>query len=173
MARVSKTFAPRAEPGSHRLGRSGSAAVEMALVMPLIITVLSGLWEAGRIVDVQRALYSAAREGARQAATGQFTDAQVQTIALNHFKLYLGDTTGTLTANATATCADLTVPGTDASSASSLDQLQVTITVPFKDVRWIKLPLITNDSTTLTGQVTWVTMTDAAYPTTLPQPPQG
>ena len=94
-------------------------------------------------------------------------------IALNHFKLYLGDTNGTMTANATATCADLTFPGTDASAAASLDQLQVTITVPFKDVRWIKLPLITNDATVLSGQVTWVTMTDAAYPTTLPQPPQG
>jgi len=97
----------------------------------------------------------------------------VQTIALNHFRLYLGDPSGTLTANATATCADLTAPGTDASAATSLDLLQVTITVPFKDVRWINLPLITNDTTMLSGQVTWITMTDAAYPTTLPQPPQG
>ena len=135
--------------------------------------MLTGLWEVGRIVDVQRALYSAAREEARQAATGQFTNAQVQTIALNHFKLFLNDTTGTLTANATATCADLTVPGTDASAAISLDQLQVTISVPFKDVRWINLPLITTDATILSGQVTWVMMIDAAYPTTLPQPPRG
>lgn len=169
MARLSKI---RSNHGS-RQNRKGAAAVELALTLPLILTVITGLWEVGRIVDVQRALYNAAREGARQAATGQFTNAQVQTIALNHLKLDLGDTSGTLTANATASCADLTVPGTDASAAASLDQLQVTVTVPFKDVRWINLPLITTNATILSGQVTWVNMIDGAYPTTLPQPPQG
>ena len=50
--------------------RRGSAAVEAAVVMPVIVTMLLGMLEVGRLVEVQEIMNNAAREGARQAAGG-------------------------------------------------------------------------------------------------------
>ena len=49
----------------------------------------------------------------------------------------------------------------------------MTVTIPFKDVRWSALLLVTNASTVLTNQTTWLCMKDLGYPTTTPQPPSG
>jgi Flp pilus assembly protein TadG len=151
----------------------GAAAVELALTLPLILSVLAGLWEVGRVIEVQLILANAAREAGRQAATGLYTNSQVQQTALNYLKLGLNDTNGTMTANATVTVVDLNSPGIDVSNAVTLDPIQVTVTVPFSDVRWINLPLVTTSSTVLSAQATWVSLKDLAYPTTTPQPPTG
>jgi len=153
--------------------RHATAAVELALTLPLILWLLIGLWEVGRIIEVQQALFNAARESVRLAATGQYTNAQIQQIALNYLKVNLNDTTGTMTQNATATVADLTAPGTDVSNATSLDLLQVSMTIPYSAVRWTTLSLVTNTTTTLSSQAVWVSLIDTAYPTTVPQPPTG
>jgi Flp pilus assembly protein TadG len=53
-------------------GRSGAAAVEFAIVMNFVLVPLMiGVWELGRVVYVQQLVSSAAREGARLAAQGQ------------------------------------------------------------------------------------------------------
>lgn len=153
--------------------RSALAAVELAVTLPVILTMLIGLWEVGRIVQVQQIILNAAREGARQAATGQYTNAQVRTISLNYLRFGLNDTTGSITSTANATVANLTRPGTDVSQSTSLDKIQVTVTIPYSKVAWTSLTLVTNSSTVLSNQVTWVMLTDQAYPTTTPQPPQG
>jgi Flp pilus assembly protein TadG len=156
-----------------RRGRRGSAAVELALTLPLIITMLSGLWEMGRALEVQNLLANGAREAARQASTGQYTNAQVQQIALNYIKAGLNDTNGTLTTHLSVTVTNLNSPGSDATAAVSLDPIQVSVSIPFKDVRWINLPLVTSDATMLSTAVTWICLKDVAYPTTTPQPPTG
>jgi Flp pilus assembly protein TadG len=156
-----------------RRRRRGASAVELALTLPLLIMVLTGLWEVGRLVEVQQILINSAREAARQAGTGQYTNAQVQQIALNYLQIGLNDTGGTMTQYATATVADLTNPGTDVSNATSLDQISVTVTVPFSRVRWINLPLVTSGSTVLSAQVFWVSLVDQVYPSSTPQPPTG
>jgi Flp pilus assembly protein TadG len=156
-----------------RARRGGAAAVELALTLPLMISILTGLWEVSRVVEVQQILYNAAREAARQAATGQYTNAQVQQIALTYLQFGLNDTSGTMTATATVTVTDLTNPGTDVSNATTLDQLQVVVSIPFSSVRWINLSLVTNGSTAVTSTATWVSLKDYAYPTSTPQPPTG
>lgn len=51
--------------------RSGAAAVEMAVVMNLVLVpLLLGVWEVGRLVHVQQVVVNATREGARLAAQG-------------------------------------------------------------------------------------------------------
>lgn len=51
--------------------RSGAAAVECAVVMLFVLCPLMiGLWEMGRVVQVEQILSNAAREGARLAAQG-------------------------------------------------------------------------------------------------------
>jgi Flp pilus assembly protein TadG len=49
--------------------RTGTAVVEMTLVMQFVlIPLLLGLWEMGRVVQVQQIVANATREGARMAA---------------------------------------------------------------------------------------------------------
>lgn len=159
--------------GARPRARRGAAAVELALTLPLLVAILTGLWEVGRIVEVQQILYNAAREAARQASTGEYTNAQVQQIALSYLKFSLNDTNGAMTAAATVTVSDLTTPGTDASQATTLDELQVSISIPFSSVRWVNLSLVTDASTAVRCSAIWPCLKDAAYPTTTPQPPSG
>jgi Flp pilus assembly protein TadG len=48
----------------------GAAAVEMALVLPLLFTMLFGVIDFGRLFNAEIQLSQAAREGARVAALG-------------------------------------------------------------------------------------------------------
>ena len=46
----------------------GAVAVEMAIILPLLLLILIGIIEFGRVLNVQVSLTQAAREGARYAA---------------------------------------------------------------------------------------------------------
>src|SRR5581483_10800058 len=120
MARITRIRRPRA----------GVAAIEMAFVMSFILPpLLLGTWEVGRMINVKQMLGNAAREGARQASAGQINNTQVQQVVVNYLK-----NAGIPTTNVVATVSDLSNPGTDATKAVQFDQLQVTVTIPFKDV---------------------------------------
>ena len=54
--------------------RSGSAAVEMALVMPLLLALMFGSAEAGNYFMNEHSLIKAVRDGARFAARRPFSD---------------------------------------------------------------------------------------------------
>lgn len=64
----------------------GAVAVEMAIVLPLLLLILIGTMEFGRVFNVQNSLTQAAREGARYAAIhhndSDFADGDVATVAL-------------------------------------------------------------------------------------------
>jgi Flp pilus assembly protein TadG len=49
----------------------GAAAVELAVVTPLLLVLVCGIIDMGRLLDLQITLSAAAREGARWAALGQ------------------------------------------------------------------------------------------------------
>jgi Flp pilus assembly protein TadG len=146
--------------------RRGVAAVELGFVLPFIMTLLLGLWEVGRMVEMQQILANAAREGARQASTGNFTNAQIQTVVTN----YLTEA-GIPVANVTVNVSDSTTGG-DVGSATYLDQLQVTVSIPYQDIRWSAISVFTPAVTTLSAQVVWVTMVDKGFGG-FPQPPAG
>lgn len=62
------------QPGSRDRDRDrdrGAAAVEFALLLPVLLLVLFGLIDFGRALNAQITLTQAAREGARLAALGQ------------------------------------------------------------------------------------------------------
>lgn len=59
-----------AAAANRRFGRRGAAAVEAAVVLPVILVLMLGVWEVGRLVQVTMTLTAAAREGARIAAGG-------------------------------------------------------------------------------------------------------
>jgi len=52
----------------HLRDERGAAAVEFALVLPLLLLLIFGLMEFGRLYNVQISLSNAAREGARTMA---------------------------------------------------------------------------------------------------------
>lgn len=64
-----------------RLGpkrRRAAAAVELAVVTPLLLTMLFGIIEFGYAFTVRQSLATAAREGARLAAMPGTTEAEVR-----------------------------------------------------------------------------------------------
>src|SRR5262249_17463020 len=138
--------------------RRGVAAVEFAFLLPIIFTLLLGIWEVGRMIEIQQILCNAVREGARQAASGQLTNSQVQTVVTNYLTV-----AGVPTTNVNVTVTNLP-SGKAGASADNLDELQVALGMPFKDVSWSVLSIATPSSFQLTTQATWVSMVDKAYP---------
>jgi Flp pilus assembly protein TadG len=57
--------------------RQGIAAVEFAVVLPVIVLIVFGVLELGCMIHVQGALQNASREGARHAITRRATAASV------------------------------------------------------------------------------------------------
>ncbi len=93
----------------------GAVAVEMAILLPLLLLILMGIIEFGRVFNVQISLTQAAREGARHAA-------------IYHHKSGL-DVPGTAL-GAAPSLAGLGVAVSDnASSCSSGSDVRVTTTV--------------------------------------------
>jgi Flp pilus assembly protein TadG len=58
----------------------GAAAVEMAIVIPVLLMILFGIIDFGRMYNAQVTLTDAAREGARAAAAGDSADNRVQAV---------------------------------------------------------------------------------------------
>lgn len=154
-------------PKTHTPRRRGVAAVEFAVLLPPILTLLLGIWEVGRIIEIQQLLTNAAREGARQATTGQLTNSQVQTVVTNYLK-----EAGLPTPNVIVGVSDLTSPGTDVSQANYLDNIQVTASIPYADIKWSVISLITNPGDTINATVQWVSNVDKPFPSN-PVPPVG
>lgn len=97
-------------------GDQGAAAVEFALVMPVLFLILFGIIDFGRAYNMQIALTQGAREGVRVAALGG-TNADAVTRAQNAISPVTG-----ATATVTMTCPATPTPASDA---------QVTVTRPY------------------------------------------
>src|ERR1700683_1576373 len=108
----------------HQKDRRGVATVELVVVLPVLVTIFLGMCEVGRALNATITLQNAASVGGRLASVGQSTNSQVQQAVLNYLTA-----ANILTTNAVVTVNDLTQSGTDVSQASTLDQLQVTVTV--------------------------------------------
>ena len=149
--------------------RCGTAAVELAVVAPLVVGLLVGLLEVGQVVKVNQILSNAAREGARAASTGINTYADVQTTVGN----YLTNSGITNQRGLTVSVADVTQgnpgPQFNPNTANWLDQLQVTVTLPYSNVQLMQ-SLIT-PRTVISAQAVWFSNQDQPYPTSITPPP--
>ena len=133
----------------------GTAAVEFALVLPLLVTILMGVWDLGRLVAANQVLANAAREGGRQASTGNLTTANVQQTVVNSLTR-----AGFSTTNLTFSLVNLTSAGrSDPTTATQLDQFQLVVTLPSNNVRFIVLSKLIGVNT-LSSTTTWASMND-------------
>jgi Flp pilus assembly protein TadG len=163
-------------PHRSRERRQGVAAVEFALLLPFIMVLLLGIWEVGRLINMDEMVNNSAREGARQASTGLKTNAQV--VAAVQYYIYqamVGQGMPAASAqqvvnDAIITVQDLNSPGTDVSQAAQLDRLQVSVSLSFSDVRWVALSLITTPSTRVNGQAIFYSLKDQQFPTNVTAP---
>lgn len=121
--------------------RRGVAAVEMAIVLPVLLLILIGMIESSRMLMVSQVLTNAAREGCRMGVINGRTTADVEA-RVNQ-----------ILADARINGATIvTTPG--AVQTTSLgDPVTVTITVDFQQVSWLASPFLYQNAT-LTGSAT-------------------
>jgi Flp pilus assembly protein TadG len=171
--------------------RLGTAAVEFAVCLPLLFTILFGLWEVGRAVEVQNVMCNAAREGARDASMGQVNlsgvaanvliylqsadptafkskdnntsqIAPVITLPANTFGYTVWDNT-TNKELFTMTFTDVTSSTvTDPTSMSQLDHYQIGISAPYASIGWLPVAQITG-MTRVSVRVDWACMVDSPF----------
>ena len=146
--------------------RRGTALVELAIVLPLLILFLLGTIEVGRVLDVQQILAQAASTGGHQASLGTQTNAQVQQAVLNYLK-----SAGIPTTNAIISVANLTRPGVDASQAVQLDNFEVTVALPAGDISWTGTSLLVGRSDPIVARSQWVSARGRVYPSDITVPP--
>ena len=170
--------------------RLGSAAVELAVCLPLMCLVLTGLLEVGRITQVSEVMWNSAREAARDASLGRDNLQTVTTNLLTYLQgaeptafgqghqttliapvIYLpANTTGYTcwdnTANRelfTMTFFDQTQPSvTDPTAMSQLDVYYIGVQVPYSSIRLSPLAQVTNMSR-LSVTVVWASMVDSPF----------
>jgi Flp pilus assembly protein TadG len=126
-----RKVAPRRE-------RSGTSAVEMALISPLIIAMIMGQLESSRLGMVMQLLTTASREGCRVAVLYGSTETDVQN-RVNAVLSGSGISVGTVTPTCPSPYTWNTAPmGTP---------ITVTMSVPYSQVTWLGTPFFLKDAT--------------------------
>jgi Flp pilus assembly protein TadG len=137
--------------------RRGAVAVEFALVLPLLILLVSGIWELGRVISVYQVLTNACREAGRQAASGKLSADEVREVILDYLRGAGIDTTGM----PTPTITNITDSArSDPEDAEQLDHYQLTAALPYANVRLTPLNIFVPSSTVLTITTDWYSMKD-------------
>ena len=170
-----------------RARRRAVAAVEFAAVLPLLLLLLVGIWELGRIIHIQLVLNGAARDGARLAAqahlvnpTGNYTQIRFASGtpniegAIRSYLLAAGitDLTGlVIELQFVEGSGGGPAPGSttaDPHTAVKNQRYRIRVRLPYANVRWTTLSLI--NPTTLTAETYWQCLVDDPFTvnTTMP-----
>ncbi len=172
--------------------RSGTATVEAAIVlMFVLVPLMIGVWEVGRLVFCQQVIVTACREGARLAAQGKTVNESGSPTAINiasgspnvketvFFALVTGGLPGLdrsyvfsktnfifLTPYVKANPYD--PDPTEPSNAQKGQRFRISLTIDWDRVRWIDLGIVR--PTEIFYQVDWGVLVDEPFTvsTTLP-----
>lgn len=117
----------RWQPQTRRKQRAGAAAVELALVSPLFLLLLSGIIEFGQAFQIEHSLANAARRGARSAIVPSTTSAeitqQVKTHASRLLRVHESEISVAISLNG--------IEGAEILNAVESDEISVTVSIPF------------------------------------------
>jgi Flp pilus assembly protein TadG len=154
------------KPVSRPSVRCGAVAVEAAVIMPLLLIMMLGIWEVGRYIQVKQMMVNSAREGARLAAGGYTTNSVpvTNTMVQQAVKDYLRGAGLPATAynNAAVTLTCKVSPAwTNPYEANPLDRFEVKVVIPagaaFESTRWSFLPKLTGINQ-MEAVVDWVSL---------------
>jgi Flp pilus assembly protein TadG len=115
-------------------GRRGAAVVEFAVVSPVLLLILLGMIECGRMIMVQQALTTAVREGARAASLTGTAGAAIN--AVEEFLAGVGVRGSSVKVT----------PGSSGITGHG-QPITVTVTVPFAKVSWLPSPIFMKNAT--------------------------
>lgn len=154
-----------------RRSRRGVAAVEVAVVTAfLLVPLVIGVWEVGRLVQVQQIVSNSAREGARRAAQGYTVNStgsptqvtvssgstSVTDAAYDYLRaaglMNLQKSDVTVAFKFLAPRKDGVTP-TEPYDGEKGQPFSVTVTIPWNKVRWVDLGIVRPNQVTFT--VTW------------------
>lgn len=146
--------------------RRGALVVETAVILPLLMVVMLGVWEVGRIIQVKQMMVNSAREGARLAAGGYTVNSApvTQAMVTQACKDYLRGAglpaAAYNGAEVTLTC--MASPSwVDPYNAEPLDRFRLRVRIPpgaaFESTRWSFLPKLTGINE-LDATVDWVSL---------------
>jgi hypothetical protein len=153
--------------------RKGAAAVEMACVLPLLVLLIVGVWEIGRLIQLQQIMNTAARDGARLAAQANITNASGDTtlIAMQASDPNVEDTirdslraAGITNLNGlqiTFEYLEGNLSATQPYEGVKNQRFRIRVTLPYANLRWTNLSLI--NPTTLGGECTWQMLVDDPF----------
>ncbi len=137
--------------------RRGSAAVEFAVLAPLLFGLLMGAIDVGQFVNVGQTVSDASRDGARFAAQNEVTSSNdVELEVLN----FLNSAYPKVLVSAMATATTVTVRDsgdnvvTDLSTISAGSEIKVQVDLSFDYVRWAPSVGLGNNRTLSTTTVT-------------------
>ena len=130
----------------NRNNRSGAAAVEFAIVAPIIVLFVMGSIEFGRAMFLQQVAISTARAACRDGIVASASNASVQSTLTSRLQ-GVGLTGGTST---------ILVNGQsdrDVNTASAGEPIEITVTIPYSANTWLPSPFYLGGKS-LTGRVT-------------------
>ena len=167
--------------------RRGVAAVEFAFCIPLLLLLLVGIWELGRIINVQITLNNAARDGARLGAqaniitaSGDYTRIKFNTGTPNingAIRAYLqaagitnldGLDIQFQFVETVAGGGDPNSTTADPYTGAKNQRFRVRVSLPYDNVRWTSLSLI--NVQTLTAEAYWQCFVDDPFTVNTPLP---
>ena len=126
----------------HVSDHRGVAAVECALVAPLLVLIAMGSIDAGQYVNVAQIVNDASYAGARQASQNSvLNQSDVETTVLNYISTQFsdvsaGDLNTALTVNVRDTL-DAAIPNGNMASVPSGDAVSVQVIFKYNTVRWM------------------------------------
>jgi hypothetical protein len=130
--------------------RRGLAAVEFAVALPLLLTLILGIWEVSRIVEVHHVLSNAAREAGRRIPAGTVDEAAIT----QSVKDYLG-AAGIRTERVEVTVADQDNPDAKYVEPARHKRIRIDVAIPFADVCHVNLFLVSGPGDKVKGEALW------------------
>lgn len=156
-----------------RRSRRGVAVVEMAFIFPVLLLLIVGVWEIGRLVWLQQIMAQAAREGARLASqaniintTGSYVQISMATGTPNvedtiKDYLYSAGITNQTGIQITFQFLDGDTSKTQPYQGVKNQRFRLRVTLPYANCKWTDLSLI--NPQTLAGECVWQMMVDDPF----------
>jgi Flp pilus assembly protein TadG len=147
--------------------RRGMVVVEAAFVLPIMLILMLGIWEVGRLIQINQIVINAAREGARFAAGGYTNGTPVTATmvqqAVQDYMTAAGMPAAAVSGSQVSLICQATPSWTNPCDALPLDQFQVKVVIPagtaFNSLRWTPAKLTSTSQMTVT--VNWQSLNNS------------